>query len=361
MAEPITPVVLGGGAGTRLWPLSRRGRPKQFLAGLSGRSLFHDTLQRFAGPDAFSAPIIVCGEEHRFLVAGEVQAAGIDARIMLEPAARDTALAVAVAALYCAAREPDCLMLISPSDHAIAEPEVLLAAIEGARDIAMGGALVTFGIPPTRPETAFGYLETEQPAIAGEPVPAVRFVEKPNATRAKAFFMSGRHLWNSGLFLFRASVLIEEMERHAPEILQAARISMSNASDETDFLRLGADGYGLALARSLDHAVFESSGKVVVMPVGDAGWEDLGSWASYRARAIADQSGNAATGEAVLSDSRACFVHAADGLQVVALGLDGVTIVAGSGGVLVAATDRLDSLKGVVELLPAVAVDAVTD
>ena len=339
----MIPVILSGGSGTRLWPLSREAFPKQFLALVGSDSMLQATWRRVA-PLASGAPIVVAGEAHRFMVAEQLREAGCDAAtILLEPLARNTAPAIAAAALEATREGDDPLLLVLPSDHAIADAEAFRAAVRAAAASAEAGRLVTFGIVPTGPETGYGYIK----ASAGEGVRAVeRFVEKPDAATAAAYVASGDYAWNSGMFLFRASAYLAELERHQPAMLAACREALARARRDVDFVRLDATAFAASPSDSIDYAVMEKTAHAAVLAI-DAGWNDVGSWAALWQVAEQDGQGNAHHGDVVAEDCRDTLAWG-DGRLLALLGLRDVVVVDTADAVLVAHKDRVQDVKGIV-------------
>ncbi len=339
----MIPVILSGGSGTRLWPLSREAFPKQFLALVGSDSMLQATWRRVA-PLASGAPIVVAGEAHRFMVAEQLREAGCDAAtILLEPLARNTAPAIAAAALEATREGGDPLLLVLPSDHVIADAEAFRAAVRAASASAEAGRLVTFGIVPTGPETGYGYIK----ASAGEGVRAVeRFVEKPDAATAAAYVASGDYAWNSGMFLFRASAYLAELERHQPAMLAACREALARARRDVDFVRLDATAFAASPSDSIDYAVMEKTAHAAVLAI-DAGWNDVGSWAALWQVAEQDGQGNAHHGDVVAEDCRDTLAWG-DGRLLALLGLRDVVVVDTADAVLVAHKDRVQDVKGIV-------------
>jgi len=339
----MIPVILSGGSGTRLWPLSREAFPKQFLALVGRESMLQATWRRVA-PLASGAPIVVAGEAHRFMVAEQLREAGCDAAtILLEPLARNTAPAIAAAALEAVRDGADPLLLVLPSDHVIADADAFRAAVRAASQAAESGALVTFGIVPTGPETGYGYIK----ASAGEGVRAVeRFVEKPDAATAAAYVASGDYAWNSGMFLFRASSYLAELERHQPAMLAACREALARARRDVDFVRLDATAFAASPSDSIDYAVMEKTAHAAVLAI-DAGWNDVGSWAALWQVAEQDGQGNAHHGDVIAQDCRDTLAWG-DGRLLALLGLRDVVVVDTADAVLVAHKDRVQDVKGIV-------------
>jgi len=348
----IHPVILCGGSGTRLWPSSRKAYPKQFAPLLGDKSLFQMTLDRFRGP-LFDAPLILTGDAFRFLVIDQAQAGGLsDPRVIVEPAGRDTAAAVLVAALTLAEDDADAVMLVAPSDHMISDTAAFLAAVETAAEAAGTGALVTFGVTPDRPETGYGYLELPSAPEGTDAVRIESFREKPDLALAETFLKDGRYLWNGGLFLFRAKDLVAAFEAHAPDLLEPCRAAVSGGSADLGFFRLGP-AYETARAISFDYAVMEKAETVMAVPL-DCGWSDLGAWDSLWQIAGPDADGLATVGPVTAIDCTDSYLRSESGtLRLVGLGLDNVVAVAMQDAVLVAAKDRAQDLKSVVTALRA--------
>jgi mannose-1-phosphate guanylyltransferase/mannose-1-phosphate guanylyltransferase/mannose-6-phosphate isomerase len=354
-AEPIVPVILSGGTGTRLWPLSREGYPKQFWPLASERTMLQDTAGR-ARAAGFAPPVVVCGEGHRFLVAEQLREIGLDAaRIMLEPAARNSAAAIAAAAVLVGEATPDAVLWIMAADAAIGDVPALHAALEAAAAAARAGRIATFGIRPTHAETGYGYIEAGAAlpgtAAAGHEAQAVaRFVEKPDAATAAALVQGGRHLWNSGMFVATARTLLTELERHAPDVLAAARAGVAEAARDLGFVRLGA-GFAASPSISIDHAVMERTALAAVVPC-DPRWSDVGSWGSLWDIAQKDAAGNATVGNVSVLGARNCFVRS-EGILAAVVGLEDVVLVVTDDAVLACRRDKAQDVKLMVEQLKA--------
>ncbi|MDF1671603.1 MAG: mannose-1-phosphate guanylyltransferase/mannose-6-phosphate isomerase [Roseovarius sp.] len=350
----ITPVLLTGGSGTRLWPVSRKSYPKQFVAFRGGRSLFQDTLQRLSGP-GFAAPMAMTGEAFRFIVAEQMQAEGMGGhRIYIEPEGRNTAPALLVAALALVAEDADALMLAAPADHLIPDPEAFRATVLAGVDAARTGQIVTFGIQPDQPETGYGYLELNPASDAGPgPHPLVRFIEKPDLTSATEMVASGHYLWNSGLFLMQANTLIGAFETHAPHMLAPARAALSEGMADLDFHRLDAGSWAGLDDISIDYAVMEKADNLMALRY-DGGWSDLGGWDAMWRAADPDNDGVATEGAATALDCTNTFLRSEnENLQLVGLGLDNIVAVATRDAVLVADMSRAQDVKKVVQTLKA--------
>lgn len=351
MTHNIHPVILCGGSGTRLWPLSRADYPKQLLRLIGDNTMLQDTALRFSGP-GFQPPLLLCNETHRFLLAEQLRQAGIaPARIVLEPVGRNTAPAAAIAALMLTAQDSDALMLISPADHVIADPAGLAAAIHQAAALAADGSLVTFGITPDAPETGYGYI-LEGETIAGGPGRAVaRFVEKPDAARAQEYLAAGGYLWNSGMFLFSAARYLAELERLQPDMVSACRAALGRASAEQDYLRLDAAPFAAMAGDSIDYAVMEHSQQTAVMPI-DVGWSDVGSWRALWQVAARGDGDNLIEGDVIALDCKSSYIRS-DGPLIAALGLEDIAVVATKDAILIAPKDKAEAVKDVVAQLNA--------
>ena len=348
-SSTLIPVVLCGGSGTRLWPLSRDTYPKQFLQLLGKQSLLQRTVQRVSGLPQVTAPMMVTHESSRFIVAEQLREAGIrDAQILLEPMRRNTAPAMATAALCALSRHEDPLMLVLPSDHLIKDTAAFHRAIEVASKAAREGKLVTFGIKPTRAETGYGYICANQPD-PDSARPVLEFVEKPDRHTAEQYVSNGNYYWNSGMFLFRARTFIEELELHQPDVLAACRESLQGAAQDIDFVRLDEAAYAKNPDIAVDYAVMERTQNAAMVAL-DAEWSDIGSWASVWEAADKDERNNATQGDAMLEECENCLVHSSDRL-VVAVGLRNVVVVETPDAVLVMDADHAQQAKQVVKRL----------
>ena len=344
MTRAIIPVILSGGAGTRLWPLSTEARPKQFHALAEGEeTLLRLTAARIRG-EGFAAPTVIAAAAHAGLVEEQVDEAGL---LILEPCPRNTAPAIALAAL---AAEADDLLLVMPSDHVIADPGAFRAAVAAARPFAREGWLVTFGIRPDRAETGYGYIARGE-AIGDGVFAAEAFVEKPDLATAQGFVAGGRHDWNGGIFLLRAGTVLEEMERHAPPILSAARAAIAGARREGVRLYPDAASFQASPAQSIDYAVMEKAERIAVVPVA-MGWSDVGSWDALYDLGERDAAGNAATGDALLLGASGCLVSA-NGPRVAVVGVEDLIVVATDEAVLVVPRGQSQRVKEVAEALKA--------
>ena len=342
----LTPVILSGGAGTRLWPLSRELYPKQLLALTGQRTMIQDTALRLKGLEA-AAPIIVCNDAHRFLVAEQMRQISQEPRaIVLEPCGRNTAPAIALAALAAlkGSDNADPVLLVLPADHVIRDVPAFQQAALAAQAAAEEGRLVTFGVVPHAPETGYGYIKRGAPL--GSVYRIEQFVEKPDAERAGQFVASGAYYWNSGMFVFRARRYLEELERFAPAIAAAARKAYEGARADLDFTRLDAKAFEACPSDSIDYAVMEKTADAVVVPL-DAGWSDVGSWASLHAASECDANGNVAIGDVLVEDSSNCYLYSESRL-VAAVGLEDHVVVETKDAVLVAPKNRVQDVKSLV-------------
>lgn len=345
----ILPVILSGGTGTRLWPLSREGYPKQFWPLASAQPMLEETAARAEG-EGFLPVMVVCNEAHRFLVAEQLRGRG--ARIVLEPVGRNSAPAIAAAALLAEEAGPDTVMWIMAADSAVTDLPALHAALQQAGAAARAGRIVTFGMKPTAPETGYGYIEAGD-ALPGLPgVQAIaRFVEKPDAARAAEFVAGGRHLWNSGMFVATASTLIAELERLEPAMLAQVRAAVEGAKRDLDFVRLAPEAFAATPSISIDYAVMERTVHAAVVPAA-IGWSDIGSWAALWEISEKDAAGNATQGPVELVDAKNCLVRS-EGILAGVVGLEDAIVVVTDDAVLAMHRDRAQDVKKLVEQLRA--------
>ncbi len=346
----LQPVLLSGGSGTRLWPLSREAYPKQFLSLAGDDTMLQATWQRVAAISD-TAPIVVAGEDHRFLVAEQLRQVGAPTpAIVLEPLGRNTAPAIAAAALQALAGGEDALLLVLPSDHVVRDGEAFRVAVRQAMPAAEVGALVTFGIVPDAPETGFGYIEADKGGAGDGVRKVLRFVEKPDAATAQRYLDDGGYYWNSGMFLLRASRYLDELQRFRPDIVAAVRAAFDAAARDGDFIRLDKAAFAACPSDSIDYAVMEKTDAAAVLPV-DIGWNDVGSWSALWEVSQQDADGNAHHGDVVSIDSRNSYAYAR---RLVALvGVDDLVVVETDDAVLVARKDRVQQVKDVVAQLKA--------
>jgi len=348
MNDSILPVILSGGSGTRLWPLSRHNYPKQFLPLLGEHSLLQRTWQRVAAITTHG-PLIIANEAHRFIVAEQLQAVDAPPKaIILEPVGRNTAPAIAIAALEARHYDHDPLLLILPSDHIIGDEAAFHTAVQQASSAALTGKLVTFGIIPHYAETGYGYIKASSSGPGIHPVEC--FVEKPDSETADAYLASGRYLWNSGMFLFKASCYLQELERFQPEMLAICHKAWEIARRDTDFTRVNAELFSQVTADSIDYAVMEKTKQAVVMPL-DAGWNDIGSWTALRDISPRDINGNSWQGDVIALDCRNTYVHSSR--LVTLLGLEDMVVVDTDDALLIGHARKMQHVKDIVAQLKA--------
>ena len=348
----LTPVILSGGSGTRLWPLSRKNLPKQFLSLTGDRTLFQQTVARTRVVDGVAAPIVVCSDEHRFLVAEQLRVLNVaGASILLEPMPRNTAPAIAVAAWQALAKGKDGTLLVLPADHLIGDTASFAEAVKKAMPLAEQGWLVTFGIRPDAPETGFGYIKRAE-ALGNAGFRVEGFVEKPDAVKAQRYIEAGNYEWNSGMFLFKASRFLEELQQHASAMHTASKAAFEKAKADLDFVRIDKDAFAASPDNSIDYAVMEKTTRAAVVPVSCA-WSDIGSWDALWAASERDDDGNRLEGDVIAIDSRNCFVRGTDRRLVAALGLEDIVIVDTPDAVLVAPRARVQDVKKLVDRIKA--------
>ena len=345
----MIPVILSGGSGTRLWPLSRRHYPKQFLPLVSNHTMIQETLLRLTGIAGLKAPIAVCNEDHRFMMAEQLREIDISPNaIILEPLGRNTAPAVALAALT--AISEDDVLLILPADHVIEDVVAFQYAVNQAKTLAEQGYLVTFGIVPTEPETGYGYIKRSTENV-GPAYTVASFVEKPNLETAQRYLKSGDYYWNSGMFAFKASSFLSELQKFNPVMLEKCQQALKRAQIDMDFVRLDKEIFATCPSDSIDYAVMEKTEKAVVIPM-DAAWNDVGSWSALWEVTEKDASGNAIIGDVFTVDTQNSFIHAHSKLVTV-VGLSDVVVVETDDAVMIAAKDRVQDVKDIVDQLKA--------
>ncbi len=348
MAQDLIPVILAGGAGTRLWPLSREGYPKQLLPLVGEKTMLQETALRLDGLPALAQPIVVANEAHRFLVAEQLREIDVTPQaLVLEPQGRNTAPAAAVAALLAVASDDKARILVLPADHVIADTAAFHQVIATGLALVDEGRLVTFGVTPTGPETGYGYIR--KGGEAGVAGPVEEFVEKPDLATAEKYLSSGDYLWNSGMFLFAAADYLAELEKFAPKMLAACRDAIAGADSDADFTRLASDAFLACPADSIDYAVMEKTERASVVPL-DAGWSDVGSWASLHDAVTGDQHNNVVFGDTIIEDSHNCYVYAGHRL-VTTVGLKDHVVIETKDAVLVVPKDRAQDVKVVVTRL----------
>ncbi|WP_321286587.1 mannose-1-phosphate guanylyltransferase/mannose-6-phosphate isomerase [Alcaligenes phenolicus] len=348
----VIPIILAGGHGSRLWPLSRQLNPKQFLAISDDKeSLLHKTLTRLNGLE-FAPPLLICNEEHRFLAAEQLRQLNMDqVKIILEPVGRNTAPAIALAALYLlniVQKDPDTVLLVLAADHLIPDTAAFHSSVSTALYVAQSGKLATFGVVPTRAETGYGYIQRGPKLEAKNPAFVVkRFVEKPELSVAEAYVASGEYYWNSGMFMFKASRYLEELEQHYPEILAACRLALSKIDQDMDFIRIDADHFSACPSESIDYAVMEKTDSAAVVPL-DAGWNDIGAWSAVWDTSTKNAQGNVCIGDIITHNSTNNYLRAESRL-IATVGVDNLIVVETKDAVLVAHRDAVQDVKQLVD------------
>ena len=352
MVRPVYPVILSGGTGTRLWPMSRSGHPKQLQCLASDLSMLQETARRFEGWSDAAPPIIVCSFEHRFVIGEQLREIGMAAgEILLEPAGRNTAPAIAAAALRLAAPAPDGVMAVMPADHVTGDVSAFRQTLARGVAAAAAGNMVTFGIPPAGPETGYGYI-LRGDAVAEGVFKVESFVEKPDPMTAAAFVKDDRYFWNSGIFVFSVRRYLEELEKYGPDILAACRQAVADGIVDLDFFRLDPDAFAACRSESIDYAVMERTADAVVVPVS-MGWNDIGTWSALWEIADKDDHRNVCLGDALMEDAEGCYVRSDAGRLVAAVGVQDLVIVDTGDAVLVARRDRAQGIRAVVDRLKA--------
>ncbi|WP_019615903.1 mannose-1-phosphate guanylyltransferase/mannose-6-phosphate isomerase [Psychromonas ossibalaenae] len=348
----ITPVIMAGGSGSRLWPLSRSLYPKQFLALTGKQTMLQETVQRLVGLDV-STPVVICNEEHRFIAAEQLREINKVGSIILEPVGRNTAPAIALAAEVLQSQEQgnDPLLLVLAADHVIQDQVSFREAVKNAIPLAEHGKLVTFGVVPTEAHTGYGYIKRGDSVPNSNGYDVNKFVEKPDAETASNYLESGEYYWNSGMFLFKASRYLQELEKFRPDIFTACKKSLENRSQDHDFVRLDIAEFKACSDESIDYAVMEKTDDAVVVPL-DAGWNDIGSWSALWEVNVKDANGNACKGDVMLEDSKNCLVHGGERL-IATVGLEDIVIIDTKDAVMVAHKDKVQEVKQIVEKLKA--------
>ena len=347
-AETIYPVILSGGSGTRLWPMSRAALPKQLLALNGARTMIQDTVLRAQFPGA-AAPLLLCSEGHRFLVAEQMQTIGVTpGGIVLEPVGRNTAPAAAIAALLTAQKDPKGIVLLLASDSVVTDEPAFHAAVARAAGAAAQGSIVTFGMAPDAPETGYGYIQRGE-QIADGVFKVRRFAEKPDKATAEIYVTSKEYYWNGGMFMFRADVMLDELQRHEPGVLDACRAALSEAKRDLDFIRLDEAAFARAKNISIDYAVMERTGKAAVVPC-DIGWSDVGAWSALWSLQKRDGNGNVIQGDVLIHDSHDSFIRNEKGLTAL-VGVKDLVVVVTDDAVLVADKHRAQDVKAIVDQL----------
>ena len=347
---PIVPVILSGGSGTRLWPLSREAYPKQFLPLVGDDTMLQATWKR-AASIAGAAPIVVANQEHRFMAAEQLRECKVMPQaLILEPVGRNTAPAIAIAALQALANGDDALLLVLPSDHVVRNEAAFHAAVKQAAIAAEAGKLVTFGIVPTAPETGYGYIRSSQDALLPEGVARVaQFVEKPDEKRAAEFVKAGGYFWNSGMFLFRASRFLEELKKHDADIYDTCVLALERSEEDGDVLSIDEATFACCPDNSIDYAVMEKTQRACVVPMS-AGWSDVGCWSSLWEVHDKDADGNVTKGDVVVQDSRNCMIHG-NGKLVSVIGLENIVVVETKDAMMIAHKDKVQGVKQMVKTL----------
>ncbi len=349
----MIPIIMSGGSGTRLWPLSRKNRPKQFISLVNDRSLFQNTLDRLEGLADLGSPIVVCNETHRFMVADQLQETWADSStIILEPVGRNTAPAIALAALSAAEQHgPDAVLLVLAADHHMLDNEGFRSVVSKAGFLAEQGKMVTFGIVPTKPETGYGYIKAGSAMAGGEAFSVEQFVEKPDLATARTYLASGDFYWNSGMFMFKAGRYLEELGKLRPDILEVCKKSCEGSVCDLDFMRVSSEVFATCPDESIDYAVMEKTDSAVVIPL-DVGWSDVGAWSALWELGEKDQQGNVVHGDVIHEGSEGCYFHA-DSKMIAALGVKNIVVVETADGVMIADKSRVQDIKNIVNTLKA--------
>jgi mannose-1-phosphate guanylyltransferase/mannose-6-phosphate isomerase len=354
----VIPVILSGGSGSRLWPLSRQDHPKQLLPVVNSTTLLQDTALRFREAAGYGQPLVICNEAHRFAIAEQLREIDVTARIILEPCGRNTAPAAAIAALHLAATDPDAVMVMVASDHVIANVAAFHTAVHTAAAAAARGYVVALGVAPTAPETGYGYIQqggmlAEFSSGGVSQVSRIaRFVEKPDLATAEQFIAAGDYFWNASIFVFRAETYLAELERLAPEMLAGCRKAYHDRTEDLDFLRLGRDAFTAVASDSIDYAVMEKTDRAAVVPADGLGWSDVGSWgALWEIAEHKDAAGNAILGQAITEASENCYIRTHDKQIIATVGVRDLVIVATKDAILVADRTKTQHVRAIVDRL----------
>ena len=347
----IIPVILSGGSGTRLWPVSRKHYPKQFIPLRDGRSLFQDTVKRAQSLDhGIQSPIVICNDEHRFMAAEQMRLEDVnDANIILEPIGRNTAPAIALAAMCALQRAQDSILLVLPADHILNDQDKFTQAVEVAAELAADNKLVTFGILPTRPETGYGYIKAGEKINNEKAFQVETFVEKPDQAKAQEYYHSGNYSWNSGMFMFKASEYLNELARFEADMATCIKSAYGSQEKDLEFIRIDEDAFVNCKSESIDYAVMERTQNAAVVPL-NCGWNDVGSWHALWESFSHDQNNNAVIGDVMLDDCEGCLVHSSNRL-IAAIGLKDTVIVETADAIMVAPHDQSQNIKHIVNKL----------
>ncbi len=353
----IIPVILAGGSGTRLWPLSRKHYPKQLLDLVDENTMLQNTVKRLMTLENVSEPVVLCNDNHRFMVAEQLHSMGMEnLHIILEPVGRNTAPALTVAALKAMKIDSEVVIMVLPADHHIKNIEALHRAMNAGYDLALKDYLITFGIVPDSPETGYGYIKKgsliNDVIDDSKAVNIAEFVEKPDLNTANEYLKSGDYCWNSGMFMFKASKVLEELKRHVPKIVKACNAAVENGKEDLDFFRLGKEAFESCPEDSIDYAVMEKTDKGAMIPLS-AGWNDLGSWNALWQAGVKEENGNVIRGDVLTHDVKNSFLHA-ESRMIAAVGLENHVVVETSDAVLIAPRNRVQEVKKIVSQLKSV-------